>query len=127
MHVERPGSDAAGAIREYAAPGIVVTWESDRCRHAAECVHGLPGVFDTSARPWIDPNGATVDELVEVIDRCPSYALGYRRTTGGPAPRRRANDGRFSVPVRPAVGRQHCLRPPQFPTLRVMGGAPWLG
>lgn len=68
--------------REYAAPGIVVTWEAGRCQHAAECVRGLPRVFDSQARPWIDPHGARVDEIVEVVDRCPSYALGYRTDDG---------------------------------------------
>ena len=82
VNAENPGSDPTEAIREYAAPGIVVTWESGRCQHSTECVRGLPKVFDTTARPWIDPNGAAVDELVEVIDRCPSYTLGYRTDDG---------------------------------------------
>ncbi|MFC9789827.1 (4Fe-4S)-binding protein [Rhodococcus sp. NPDC127528] len=68
--------------REYGAPGITITWEGRRCRHATECVRGLPGVFDGGHRPWIDPNAATVDEVVEVIDRCPSFALGYRTADG---------------------------------------------
>jgi len=77
------GSNERGRpIREYAAPGVVVTWEPGRCRHAAECVRGLPQVFDSDARPWIDPSAATVDEIVEVIDRCPSFALGYRADDG---------------------------------------------
>jgi uncharacterized Fe-S cluster protein YjdI len=76
------GTEGTGAIREYAAPGIVVTWESGRCQHSTECVRGLPQVFDTKARPWIAPDGATADELVEAIDRCPSYALGYRTDDG---------------------------------------------
>jgi uncharacterized Fe-S cluster protein YjdI len=70
------------AVREYAADGIVVTWEPARCRHAAECVRGLPAVFDRDARPWIDPTGASADEIVTVVDRCPSFALGYRTDDG---------------------------------------------
>lgn len=69
-------------INEYAAPGIVVTWEPGRCQHAAECVRGLPQVFNPEARPWIDPNAAAAEELVTVIDRCPSFALGYRTDDG---------------------------------------------
>lgn len=69
-------------ISEYAAPGIVVTWEPTRCQHAAECVRGLPAVFDAQKRPWITPGEASVDELVTVIDRCPSFALGYRTDDG---------------------------------------------
>ncbi|MFD6698207.1 MULTISPECIES: (4Fe-4S)-binding protein [unclassified Microbacterium] len=70
------------AIREYAAPGLVVTWESSRCRHATECVRGLPRVFDRDRRPWIEPAAAPIDDVVAVIDRCPSFALGYRTEDG---------------------------------------------
>lgn len=69
-------------LLEYAAPGIVVTWEPTRCQHAAECVGGLPAVFAPRERPWIKPTEASVDELVDVIDRCPSHALGYRTEDG---------------------------------------------
>lgn len=74
--------DEGPRILEYSAPGIVVTWEPGRCQHAAECVGGLPAVFDPKKRPWITPSEASVDELVTVIDRCPSHALGYRTDDG---------------------------------------------
>lgn len=70
------------AIREYAGHGVVVTWEQGRCQHAAECVRGLPQVFKPQHRPWIEALNATADELVATIDRCPSYALGYRTSDG---------------------------------------------
>ncbi|RNL79017.1 (4Fe-4S)-binding protein [Nocardioides marmorisolisilvae] len=69
-------------IREYVAPGVTITWEPGRCRHATECVRGLPTVFDRERRPWIAADAATVDEVVEVVDRCPSFALGYRTDDG---------------------------------------------
>jgi uncharacterized Fe-S cluster protein YjdI len=69
-------------IREYEAPGIVVTWEAARCQHSANCVNGLPAVFAPDRRPWISPEGAAVDEVVAAIDRCPSFALGYRTKDG---------------------------------------------
>jgi hypothetical protein len=31
-----------------------------------------------SREPWIDPEGASVDEIVKVIENCPSGALSYR-------------------------------------------------
>lgn len=77
---DAPSTDAA--IREYAGLGVVVTWEQGRCEHAAECVRGLPLVFRPEERPWIEARNATADELVATIDRCPSYALGYRTTDG---------------------------------------------
>lgn len=74
--------DGRDAIREYSGDGVVVTWEAARCRHAAECVRGLPEVFNSKARPWIDPTKAGAEEIIEVVDRCPSFALGYRAADG---------------------------------------------
>jgi uncharacterized Fe-S cluster protein YjdI len=78
---DRPATRAS-EIREYEASGIVVTWEASRCQHAAECVRGLPQVFDRDRRPWIHPDSATVEDIVTVVDRCPSFALGYRVDDG---------------------------------------------
>lgn len=64
-------------ILTYTTDEIKVTWDKERCIHAAECVHGLPKVFDPDHKPWIKPERASVDELTEVIERCPSGALHY--------------------------------------------------
>lgn len=69
-------------MKRYEGDSITITWNAERCIHAAECVRGLPSVFDSDRRPWIDPAGANADEIAAVIDRCPSGALGYERTTG---------------------------------------------
>ena len=66
-------------IREYAGDGIDVQYDAKRCIHAAECVRGLPAVFDVEKRPWIQPANAQIDELIEVIERCPTGALQYVR------------------------------------------------
>ncbi|QLY27558.1 (4Fe-4S)-binding protein [Nocardia huaxiensis] len=63
--------------RAYTAPDVTVYYEAARCVHFAECVRGLPQVFDTAARPWIQPGRATAEEVAEVIRRCPSGALHY--------------------------------------------------
>ncbi|TDE37692.1 (4Fe-4S)-binding protein [Actinomadura sp. 6K520] len=67
----------------YKGRSITVTFEAMRCLHAAECVRGLPEVFDTARRPWIRPDGAPADRLSEVVRRCPSGALQYRLADGG--------------------------------------------
>lgn len=66
----------------YAAQGITVTFEARRCLHATECVRGLPEVFDTSRRPWIQPDGAPADRLADVVRRCPTGALQYELAEG---------------------------------------------
>ncbi len=70
-------------VRDYQGNGIVVSYEVKRCIHAAECVRGLPAVFDLDKRPWIQPVEASPDALTEVIVRCPSGALHFVRTDGG--------------------------------------------
>ncbi|MFD8007896.1 (4Fe-4S)-binding protein [Streptomyces mirabilis] len=69
--------------KAYEGQSITVTFEADRCLPAAECVHGLPEVFDTARRPWIQPDGAAADRLAEVVRRCPSGALRYELADGG--------------------------------------------
>ena len=69
-------------MKRYEGDGITITWDADRCIHAGECVKGLPAVFDTDRRPWIDAGAADAAEAAEVIDRCPSGALGYERPPG---------------------------------------------
>ena len=71
--------------RKYEGEGIVVEYDLARCIHAAECVRGLPQVFDPEARPWIQPANAPADAIAEVVQRCPTGALRYERTDGGPA------------------------------------------
>lgn len=66
---------------EYASDQIVVTYDPDVCIHAGNCVSQLPSVFNLKNDPWIDPSGATVEEVEATIKACPSGALGSRRTT----------------------------------------------
>ncbi len=65
-----------------AGADIIVSFDASRCRHFAECVRGLPAVFDAEGRPWIAPDNASPAEVAEVIRRCPSGALQYRLTDG---------------------------------------------
>jgi uncharacterized Fe-S cluster protein YjdI len=71
-------------VKRYEGQAIEVTYDSARCLHAAECVRGLPPVFDTAKRPWIDPDGADADAVAAVIRRCPTGALHYALGDGEP-------------------------------------------
>ncbi|MGB5108044.1 MAG: CDGSH iron-sulfur domain-containing protein [Candidatus Zixiibacteriota bacterium] len=72
----------SGKIHKYRGKEIEVTFDAKRCIHSAECIRGLPQVFDTSRAPWITPNEAAADQVAEIIMRCPTGALHYKRTTG---------------------------------------------
>ncbi|HLA64437.1 MAG TPA: CDGSH iron-sulfur domain-containing protein [Rhodothermales bacterium] len=72
------------AEKTYPGDGIQVRYGPRRCIHFAACVRGLPGVFDPDRRPWIVPAGADADAVARVVTRCPTGALHYERTDGGP-------------------------------------------
>ena len=65
--------------KTYFGPLVDVSFDGAVCQHAAECVRGMPAVFDTARRPWIDPGQASdsglAEHLRDVVGRCPSGAL----------------------------------------------------
>jgi uncharacterized Fe-S cluster protein YjdI len=79
-------------VKRYDGQNIEVTYDTARCLHAAECVRGMPAVFDTAKRPWIAPDAADAEALAAVIRRCPTGALHYTLRDGEPE--------RPSVPTR---------------------------
>jgi len=79
-------------VKRYDGEHIEVTYDTARCLHAAECVRGMPAVFDTAKRPWIAPDAADAEALASVIRRCPTGALHYTLREGEPE--------RPSVPTR---------------------------
>ena len=76
---------APDLTREYPAEGISVLWFASRCIHSANCVRSQPEVFDPKRRPWVVPEAASADAIVEAVLRCPTGALHYVRHDGGAA------------------------------------------
>ena len=76
-------SEKKDKVKEYSNGEVTIVWKSDLCIHAAKCVHGLPGVFDAKARPWINADGATTNEIIEQVKKCPSGALTFYRNEAG--------------------------------------------
>jgi uncharacterized Fe-S cluster protein YjdI len=68
--------------REYRTDQIAVSFDPAICIHTGRCLRGLPQVFDLEARPWIQPEHATAEDVIEVINRCPSGALQWRMLDG---------------------------------------------
>jgi uncharacterized Fe-S cluster protein YjdI/CDGSH-type Zn-finger protein len=69
--------------KTHRGPEIEVSYDLERCIHIAECLRGLPAVFDRNRQPWLLPDAASADAIVDVVERCPSGALQYRRLDGG--------------------------------------------
>lgn len=74
------------AAKEYRAGDVVVSFDGDVCIHSEECVRGLPTVFDTAARPWIQPGNAAPEDVRAAVARCPSGALQFRVVTSPTSP-----------------------------------------
>ncbi|MDF1700691.1 MAG: (4Fe-4S)-binding protein [Planctomycetota bacterium] len=73
------------ARKVYTGTAIDVAFDLDTCIHAAECVRGLPKVFDPDRKPWILPDEASADALRDVVARCPSGALEIQEKGESPA------------------------------------------
>ncbi|MBK7870018.1 MAG: (4Fe-4S)-binding protein [Saprospiraceae bacterium] len=69
--------DAKNLIKEYSNGEVTIVWKSALCEHSANCVRGLPEVFDVKASPWINAQGATTEQIIAQVNKCPSGALSF--------------------------------------------------
>jgi uncharacterized Fe-S cluster protein YjdI len=60
---------------EFNGDDITITYDDAMCTHAANCIRSLPPVFDADRSPWIEPNAAPIEDVVAVVNACPSGAL----------------------------------------------------
>jgi uncharacterized Fe-S cluster protein YjdI len=63
--------------KKYSNGEITIDWKPDLCIHVRTCFTELPQVFDPWERPWVNPLGATTDEIIRVVDLCPTKALSW--------------------------------------------------
>jgi CDGSH-type Zn-finger protein len=63
--------------KDYVGKEITIHDNRRICSHAAECVNNLSSVFKLNSRPWINPNSARTEEIIDTIRKCPSGALSY--------------------------------------------------
>jgi uncharacterized Fe-S cluster protein YjdI len=64
-------------IKEYTNGEVTIIWKPGLCAHSTNCIHGLPIVFDINKRPWINALGASTEEMINQVNKCPSGALSY--------------------------------------------------
>jgi uncharacterized Fe-S cluster protein YjdI len=69
--------------KKYSNGEVTIVWKSGLCKHATYCYRALPKVFDPGQRPWVDPNGAPTQRIIDQVKRCPSGALSYFMDAGG--------------------------------------------
>lgn len=61
----------------YQGKKITVYDNRSICAHAGICTDGLPSVFHNREGSFVDPDGASVGEIIDIVNRCPSGALSY--------------------------------------------------
>lgn len=67
--------DKNNITKKYSNGEITVVWQSGKCIHSANCVKGLPQVFNTKTSPWITVENASSQEIIATVNNCPSGAL----------------------------------------------------
>ena len=61
----------------YTGQGIMLHDNRRVCAHAGFCTERLPTVFRQKEEPWIDADGASVEDIIALVRACPSGALSY--------------------------------------------------
>ncbi len=63
--------------KRYTNGEVTIVWKPEVCIHSGICFRGLGEVFNPKTRPWITPEGATTEKMVDQIKKCPSGALTF--------------------------------------------------
>ncbi|WP_135606748.1 CDGSH iron-sulfur domain-containing protein [Methanococcoides sp. NM1] len=66
-------------VDDYVGKDITIHDNRGVCSHRGYCTDNLPSVFRMKQEPWIDPEGASVEDIMRVIEMCPSGALSYTK------------------------------------------------
>lgn len=61
---------------EYKGKAITIYDDRNICSHRGYCRVELPTVF-MKGKPWINPDGDTVEKIIAICEKCPSGALSY--------------------------------------------------
>ena len=77
-------SDLNPRVPVYEGKNITVYYEDSLCMSASECNRAEGGLFMSGRNPWCDPDCMDAERAAEIVRRCPSGALTYKRKDGGP-------------------------------------------
>jgi len=67
-------------VKKYNKGDLTIVWKPAVCIHSTICwkkATGLPDVFNPMVKPWIRPEAASKEAIIEQIKKCPSGALSF--------------------------------------------------
>lgn len=67
--------------REFTNSDLTVTYDPCICTQSETCAKQLSNVFRNSVIPWVDINGASSEQIIKQVKKCPSGALQFHRNT----------------------------------------------
>lgn len=67
---------------QYPSKKVDITWDGRVCIHIAECGRAKGDLFIDGRKPWCKPDLTSVEEVIEVVESCPSGALTYNVKDG---------------------------------------------
>jgi len=65
--------------KTYSNEDITVIWKSEVCQHSTKCWKASLAIFYLKRRPWIDVTAGTTNEIIRIVNNCPSGALSYEK------------------------------------------------
>ena len=72
------------SVETATGKSATIEFDGELCVHARRCVLSQPGVFKANVEgPWIDPEAASAEALMNVALNCPSGAIRVSRHDGG--------------------------------------------
>lgn len=69
-------------VFKYPGRSIDVFWDGRLCIHIGECGRAEGDLFVGGRKPWCQPDVATVEDVADVCERCPTGALSYKVRDG---------------------------------------------
>lgn len=62
---------------QYSGKQVDVEWDGRLCIHIAECGLAKGDLFVGGRQPWCVPDLVPLEDVIDVVERCPSGALTY--------------------------------------------------
>jgi CDGSH-type Zn-finger protein/uncharacterized Fe-S cluster protein YjdI len=62
---------------KFSGKEVNVEWDSRLCIHIAECGKSEGELFTAGRKPWCQPDLVSVDDVIDIVKRCPTGALSF--------------------------------------------------